>query len=119
VVPAGMVKFGDAVVLAFSAFLARFLGGCQVSASDFRVPAAHRLRDRISEKPQQMYCNSARTYRGERCGSQARFWEARRYPAWLWIAGSMTAGSLAIVAYIALLRYGTLPFFRALRSLFA
>jgi hypothetical protein len=46
-----------------------------------------------------------------------RFWEAWRYPPWLWMARSMTAGSLAVVPYIAFLRCGTLPFFHALRSL--
>ena len=56
------------------------------------------------KKPQQMYCNSARTYERERCGPQARFWEARRYPAWVWVAGSIIAGVVILAAYIAFLR---------------
>ena len=51
-----------------------------------------------------MYCNSARTYERERCGPQARFWEARRYPAWVWVAGSIIAGVVILAAYIAFLR---------------
>lgn len=65
----------------------------------YREPADY-VAGRL-KKPRQMYYNSARTYEREHCGPQARFWEARRYPAWVWMVGSITAGSIITVAYIA------------------
>jgi len=53
-----------------------------------------------------MYCNVARGHDRQRCGPQARFWEARRYPAWVWTIGSIGAGLVITIAYIALLRWG-------------
>jgi hypothetical protein len=58
------------------------------------------------EKPRQMYCNTARGHDRARWGPQARFWEARRYPAWVRTIGSMGAGLIIITAYIAFLRWG-------------
>ena len=68
-----------------------------------------RYRDFVTgrrEKPRQMHCNSARFRDKDRCGPQARFWEARDYPAWVWMAGSMIAGVVILTAYIAFLRWG-------------
>jgi len=75
-----------------------------------RLPwSSRRYRDFVTgrrEKPRQMHCNSARFRDKDRCGPQARFWEARDYPAWVWMAGSMIAGVVILTAYIAFLRWG-------------
>jgi hypothetical protein len=52
-----------------------------------------------------MYFNTARRHDRERRGPQARFWEARRYPAWFWKIGSMGAGLVIMIAYVGVLRY--------------
>jgi hypothetical protein len=58
-------------------------------------------------RPKRMDCNWARSSdRDNKCGPQARYWEARTYPAWLWPAGSTAAGFVLFVAYIALLYFG-------------
>jgi hypothetical protein len=48
-----------------------------------------------------MRCNTARSYSsGECCGKQALYWEARGYPAWLWVAGP-GVGLALLVGYLA------------------
>jgi hypothetical protein len=61
------------------------------------------------DKPRQMHCNSARGYDREHCGPQARFWEARSYPPWVWTVASMGIGAILTAAYIAFLRWGIPP----------
>jgi hypothetical protein len=57
------------------------------------------------EKPLRMSCNTARSGAyDERCGPQARYWQARTYPAWLWAAGPVILGAAGLAAYAALLR---------------
>jgi hypothetical protein len=51
-----------------------------------------------------MSCNAARGKDRERCGPQARFWEARDYPAWVWKVGVVGAGLASTIAYIVFLR---------------
>src|ERR1700758_2488179 len=57
------------------------------------------------EKPRRMFCDVARGYDREHCGPHARFWEARRYPAWFWMIGSVGAGLIITITYIAFLRW--------------
>jgi hypothetical protein len=52
-----------------------------------------------------MSCNAARGNDRERCGLQARFWEARGYLAWIWMIGSAGAGLIITITYIAFLRW--------------
>jgi len=69
------------------------------SDSLYRLPADYVTGRR--EKPRRMYSNAARGNDRERCGPQARFWEARSYPAWVWMIGVFGAGLTIIVAYMA------------------
>ena len=71
---------------------------CHHPNSLYRPPADYVTGRR--EKPRRMLCNSARGYERERCGPQARFWEARRYPPWVWMIGSVGAGLIITIAYI-------------------
>lgn len=64
-----------------------------------------------------MYCNTARGSDRERCGPQARFWEARRYPAWGWPIGSMGTGVIIVIAYIAFLEWGLDAIVQSVRAL--
>ena len=67
-----------------------------------------RYRNYVSgrqEKPRRMYCDGARRRDRDRCGPQARFWEARDYPAWVWTIGSMGTGLVISIAYITLVRW--------------
>lgn len=52
------------------------------------------------ERPLRMNCNTARgrDY-DERCGPQARYWQARTYPAWLWTAAPIAIGLVLIAGY--------------------
>ena len=77
---------------------------CRHPTSVYRPPTDY-VTGR-QEKPRRMYCNVARGHDRQRCGPQARFWEARRYPAWVWTIGSIGAGLVITIAYIALLRWG-------------
>src|SRR5262249_18404111 len=56
------------------------------------------------EKPGRLGCDVARndSY-GDRCGPHARYWEARRYPRWVWVAGAMIVGSILLGGYFAFL----------------
>jgi hypothetical protein len=55
-------------------------------------------------KARREYCTVARSSDyNERCGPRARYWEARRYPAWLWTLGSATAGGAVGIAYFGFL----------------
>jgi hypothetical protein len=54
--------------------------------------------------PRRMDCNSARMD-GEHCGPQARLFAARRYPFWLWPAGSIIIGSLTVAGFCLLLMF--------------
>jgi hypothetical protein len=58
------------------------------------------------EQPRSMSCNTARSYSaGEYCGNQARYWEARGYPAWLWTAGPIGMGIALLLGYVAFLHF--------------
>jgi hypothetical protein len=46
-----------------------------------------------------MDCNSARRLNDKRCGPQAHHFAARRYPPWLWPAGSIMMGSLTVAGF--------------------
>jgi hypothetical protein len=62
-------------------------------------------------KPRRMDCNWARSSDyNEKCGPQARYWEARPYPAWLWPVGPVAIGLALVIGYVEFLRY--LPFKR-------
>ena len=50
-----------------------------------------------------MDCNSARRLSETHCGPKARHFAARRYPLWLWPAGSIIVGSLAVAGVCLLL----------------
>jgi hypothetical protein len=84
---------------------------CRHPTSLYRLRADYVTGRR--EKPRRMSCNDARGRDRERCGPQARFWEARRYPAWVWRIGVVGAGLTLTIAYIAFLRWG-LPLFARL-----
>ena len=72
---------------------------CRHPTSLYRLPADYVTGRR--EKPRRMACNSARGHDRDRCGPQAHFWEARRYPPWVWMIASVGAGLIIIIAYIA------------------
>ena len=71
---------------------------CRHPTSLYRLPADYVTGRR--EKPRRMACNSARGHDRDRCGPQAHFWEARRYPPWVWMIGSVGAGLIITIAYI-------------------
>ena len=67
-----------------------------------------RYRNYVSgrqEKPRRMCCDWARLDDHERRGPQARFWQARGYPPWVWTIGSIGTGLVMTIAYIALVRW--------------
>jgi hypothetical protein len=76
---------------------------CQHPTSLYQPPADYVTGRR--ETPWRMSCNTARRNDRERCGPQARFWEARGYPAWIWMIGSAGAGLIITLTYIAFLRW--------------
>jgi hypothetical protein len=57
---------------------------------------------RRRRKPRRMDCNSARRH-DKHCGLQARYFAARGYPHWLWPAGSIIGGLLAVAGFCLLL----------------
>ena len=71
---------------------------CRHPTSLYRLPADYVTGRR--EKPRRMACNSARGHDRDRCGPQAHLWEARRYPPWVWMIGSVGAGLIITIAYI-------------------
>src|SRR5262249_6490432 len=106
VVPTGLGEIVSDLVLAVPGVLGDFwaAANCRHPTSVHRMP-----KDYVTgreQKPLRMSCNTARLggVDEKRCGTQARFWEARRYPSWLWTAGSMMVGALTVVAYIAFVR---------------
>jgi hypothetical protein len=105
VVPAGVGEFAPTLILAVSDGLVRLLAAGQVPAPNLLIPAAADYVTGRREKPQRMPCNAARGGDRERCGPQARFWEARHYPAWVWMMGSVGAGLIITITYIAFLRW--------------
>ena len=102
VVPTGMGDSAPTHFLAVSdgwhAF--REQARCHHPTSLYRLPANYVTGRR--EKPRRLACNSARGHDRDRCGPQARFWEARHYPPWVWMIGSVGAGLIIIIAYIAI-----------------
>lgn len=76
---------------------------CRHPTSLYRLPADYVTGRR--QKPRRMSCNAARGNDRARCGPQARFWEARSYPAWVWRVAVVSAGLTIIMAYMAFLRW--------------
>jgi hypothetical protein len=60
---------------------------------------------RRRRKARPMDCNSARRLNDQHCGPQARHFAARGYPAWLWPAGSIIVGAVAVAACFLLLMF--------------
>jgi hypothetical protein len=83
---------------------------CRHPTSLYRLPADNVTGRR--EKPRRMSCNTARGRDRERCGPQARFWEARGYPAWVWMVGTVGIGLIITITYVAFLHWGIPPFVR-------
>jgi hypothetical protein len=110
VVRAGVGELAHTPVVAVPTFWRAFWwdARCRHPTSLYRLSADYVTGRR--DKPQQMYCNSVRIYERERCGPQARFWEARGYPAWVWMVGTIGIGLIVTITYVAFLRWGLPPF---------
>ncbi len=56
-------------------------------------------------RPWRMSCDTARAahYLDTSCGPEARHWQARDYPRWLWTAGPIALGTVLTAVYFAAL----------------
>ena len=103
--PAVLGDHGVPVPLAGRLFLAADVDRCQMPASDVLPPAVEGFCHRAARKA----VADVVQHRAQRClrralRPQARYWQARTYPAWLWAAGPVILGAAGLAAYAALLR---------------
>jgi hypothetical protein len=103
VVPTGGGEFAPTLLLAVPMFWYALgeQAKCLHPTSLYRLPADNVTGRR--KKPSRLSCNATHSRNRGQCGPQARFWEAQRYPASVWMIGSVSAGATLTVAYIAFL----------------